>query len=190
MRFLLGMILSGVSLATPIWAQEGPEWDLQRCIWRCLAASPGAASAEYNNCVAAQCSAEEAEGDVSDSYGQGRWFASGTGDGTGNLAGYVDVGTGSTFYVICGVDGRRNLALFGPEGPEAVLTLNLDGRIFSHRFVPYAGGYYARLPSAAPELTALKQSRVLVIRNEAGGTLFGADLQRSGAAAAITAACG
>ncbi|MEZ5754439.1 MAG: hypothetical protein R3D90_06645 [Paracoccaceae bacterium] len=32
---------------------------LQRCVWACLANSPGAASAEYNACVAEFCSEEE-----------------------------------------------------------------------------------------------------------------------------------
>lgn len=192
------IILGSVLLAafgSVAFAQEGPEWEMQRCIWRCLSASPGAASREYEQCVANSCmqySTEGAEtGDMPDAIGQGAsgpWFASGTGDGQGNLAGVVDPYTGAAFYVICGLDGRRNLALFGPEGPAATLTLGIDGQAFARPFVPYAGGYYAAVPADAPEISALRSGRSLIVRNADGGALFEAGL--AGAGAALTAACG
>lgn len=180
-----------------LWAQgtEGPEWEMQRCIWRCLAASPGAGSPEYDRCVIDACMQYSTEGQedpagagAQGGVPQGAWFASGTGDGLGNLAGFSDPRTGSAFYLICGSDGRRNLALFGPEGPEATLTLQVDGQAFARTFVPYAGGYYAALPPDAPEIAALRSGRAMALRNGIGTALIETGL--AGAAAAITAACG
>lgn len=43
-------------LALPLGAQEeSPEMEQQRCVWSCLANSPGNVSAEYNACVKRYC---------------------------------------------------------------------------------------------------------------------------------------
>lgn len=196
MTRIIWLVLAMSLWPIPLWAQadDGPEWELQRCIWRCLAASPGASSAQYNQCVADSCSSLAAEVEREEQSGsvqgvpQGTWFASGTGDGLGNLAGFADPRTQNSFYLICGVDGRRNIALFGPEGPAATLTLQVDGQTFTRAFVPYAGGYYATLPPDAPEIAALRSGRTVAVRNQNGTALIAAGL--NGAAAAIAAACG
>lgn len=41
-------------IAAPALAQQDP-MALQRCIWACLSQSPGAASPQYNQCVAQRC---------------------------------------------------------------------------------------------------------------------------------------
>ncbi len=184
----LAMMAALVPLSGAAQSDDGPEWELQRCIWRCLANSPGAESREYEQCVSAFCSEGPAAAPAVQAVPSGAWFASGTGDGQGNLAGISDPRTGAAFYLICGPDGRRNLALFGPEGPEATLTLQVDGQAFARTFVPHAGGYYAALPADAPEIAALRSGRAMALRNAAGGTLFEAGL--TGAGAAIAAACG
>jgi len=189
-------VMAGLWIGGPeARAQEGPEWEMQRCVWRCLAASPGAGSPEYDRCVIDACMQYSVEGQedpqgpaAPNGVPQGRWFAAGTGDGQGNLAGFMDPRREAAFYVICGSDGRRNLALFGPEGPAATLTLQVDGQAFARAFVPYAGGYYAALPPDAPEIAALRSGRAMAVRNAIGTALIETGL--AGAAAAIAAACG
>ncbi|NBE08629.1 hypothetical protein [Paragemmobacter ruber] len=54
------MVLTAVALslvASATWAQGDDGMEQQRCVWSCLANSPGAASAEYNACVAQLCEA-------------------------------------------------------------------------------------------------------------------------------------
>lgn len=154
MRWIFGLAILGWLAPTAAVAQtDGPEWEAQRCIWRCLAESPGAASRQYNDCVARMCSGEPARAPAPPApTGTGRvWFAARTGDGQGNLAGIADQSTGTAFDLICGRDGRRNLALFGPEGPAAVLTILIDGRRFERPFVPHAGGITPRSPRMRPK---------------------------------------
>ncbi len=47
-----------MAFADPVAAQdEGPEMEQQRCVWACLANSPGADSDEYSACVKQYCEA-------------------------------------------------------------------------------------------------------------------------------------
>ena len=55
--FLLSLVM-----ASAVAAQEADPMAEQRCVWACLANSPGAASAEYSACVAEFCSPEPGQG--------------------------------------------------------------------------------------------------------------------------------
>jgi hypothetical protein len=55
MRLGVLSIIPLVLLAAPAAAQPADAMEAQRCIWRCLAASGGAAGKAYNRCIAAKC---------------------------------------------------------------------------------------------------------------------------------------
>lgn len=173
------------------WAQgyEDP-MEVQRCVWRCLADSPGAASQQYAQCVEALCSEGPPEPFVPSAANQANaplWFAARTGDGKGNLAGVEDPLTGNSFYVMCGANGRHNLALFGPEGPDATMVMTIGGQSYQRAFVAYGGGYYARVDAGSAEVMALRAGRDLTIANAAGGVLM--QIVLNGSQQAIAAAC-
>lgn len=183
------------------WAVQGfaqgyeDPMELQRCIWRCLADSPGAASQQYAQCVEALCSDGPPE-PFAPSYSNQRygnqanaplWFATRTGDGQGNLAGVEDPLTGNSFFVMCDAKGRHNLALFGPEGPDAPLVLNIGAQRFEREFVGYDGGYYASVAAGSAEVMALMTASDLIIANAAGSVLM--QIVLNGAQQAIIAAC-
>ncbi|MFN7223512.1 MAG: hypothetical protein ACK4MS_05815 [Paracoccaceae bacterium] len=165
----------------------------QRCIWRCLASSSGAASPEYALCVERVCN-EQLYDDADPNPDQTaiaksapRWFVGATSDGRGRFAGVSDPTWGNSFYVMCAPDGRRYFAMFGPEGPGARLTLTMNGQSFAMDFVAENDGYYASVSSDLRELVALRAASELTINNAAGTALLQADL--NGAAEAIATAC-
>lgn len=55
-------LLLSLVMAYAVAAQEADPMAEQRCVWACLANSPGAASAEYSACVAEFCSPEPGQG--------------------------------------------------------------------------------------------------------------------------------
>lgn len=59
----LSVVLTLFLAALPVMGQEADPMAQQRCVWSCLANSPGAESAEYSACVARLCEGrgEEAE---------------------------------------------------------------------------------------------------------------------------------
>lgn len=155
--------------------------EAQRCVWRCLYNSPGAESAEYAACVAAQCSAEPAAA--------APWQSGATADGAGFHASAADPVTGNRLSVLCGRGRGAFLGLFGPEGPDATLTLVVDGQSAALAFVRNGEGYYAVLDGRLIE--ALASGRQAAILNGAGTTLVAVSLD--GAAEAIgtaRAGCG
>lgn len=186
-----GVVLALMPCAA--WAQEDP-MELQRCIWRCLADSPGAASAQYQQCVAAQCGEEPAAPVASPSFagaGSAPWGVGVTGDGLGHYAGQVAPESGNLFYYTCDASGQQNLILSGPEGPSAVLTLEVDGQRFGLWFEQTSGGYTARLEPGSPVPGLLGAARRFELRNDAGGSLGAFAMVGAGAAiGGARAACG
>lgn len=173
----------------------GDPMELQRCVWRCLANSPGAASAEYNACVAQFCADPQQDSSSpriptprdTIPAAAPRWNAGVTADGLGRFAGVIDPIRGNTFYVLCAPDGRRSFALFGPEGGGSALVVRVDESLYSLEFVAGGDGYYAALGPQAAELARLRGAARLTISNAAGWPLFSVVL--NGARDAIAAAC-
>lgn len=165
--------------------------EAQRCIWRCLHDSPGADSTEYHSCVARQCSDEFEGGEgmepaaATPVLAAPPWASGATSDGGGRFAGVTDPGLGNSLYVMCAATGARFLALQGPEGPDATLSLMIDAVPYPMFFQDQGGMYYAALGAA--ELAALAQAAEIAILNTEGHTLLA--LRMNGAAGALAAAC-
>ncbi|WP_108022977.1 hypothetical protein [Rhodovulum kholense] len=158
--------------ARPVAAQDGPEWELQRCIWSCLSAFGPADNPAYAACVAQRCPPEAAPAPVP-------WASGPTADGRGAFAGTrSEADPDVLFYLFCAPGGQRILQLAGVEGgpgPNA-LVLAVDGQGFPVSFTGAGDGagdlsVLASLPPGAPLLGALMRGQSLEIRNGAGFAL-------------------
>jgi hypothetical protein len=190
LAIMFGMTLPGIALA------EEDYMEVQRCVWRCLADSPGAESAEYNQCVAAKCNetvAVPAAPGPAPSAALSAvppWIFGATGDGQGRYAGQVAAETGNNLYYTCDASGVQNLLLSGEvEGPSAILSVDVDGQVFGLFFEQSPGGYTARLEPGSPVPEMFMRAELVHLRNEAGWSLgrfsmAGADLAIAGARAA------
>ena len=136
--------------------------EMQRCIWRCLAGSPGAASPQYGECVARLCTGAAQSA---------AWTTGITTDGTGRYAGTSDPATGNEFHFICWPVGQSYLMLTGPEGPDAVLPVTVAGQTYAVPFTGYGGYGMAAIPVDSPIIAGIWQGGTLSIRNDAGYSL-------------------
>ncbi len=185
--------LGGCGLAAA--AQDDP-MEAQRCVWQCLAASPGAASAEYNACVAARCNDSPAPQAAPPpapgpaAVPQARpWTGGATADGRGHWAGVRSVEGGTDLLLICGPGGVRFLQVVGPEGgvAPADLIFVVDGAAHVVTFQQMeAVSATAVLSADAPVIAALAGGRSLILLNPAGYQLGRFGL--AGAQAQISAA--
>jgi hypothetical protein len=161
--------LAAVALgAPPVLAQDDDPMELQRCIWRCLADSPGAASPEYNACVERQCTAESPAP---------AWTTGVTADGAGRFAGTTDPETDSEFHFVCWPVGQSYLMLTGPEGPDAVLPVTVAGQTYAVPFTSYGGYHMAAIPVDSPIIAGIWQGGTLVVGGDTNPPLgtFGLD---------------
>ena len=96
-----------VSICLPFMAlaQDDDPMAVQRCVWACLANSPGAASAQYDQCVRARCMEQPAVPSATD------WRAGLTSNGSHHFAG-IDAEQGYEFYYFCNA-AERYFALVG-----------------------------------------------------------------------------
>lgn len=163
------LLVATLTMPLPAAAQEGPEWEAQRCIWRCLADSPGAASAEYNACVAATCN-EPAAAPAP------MWTGGITADGQGRFAGIADPATGALLYFMCAPGRPPFLMITGPEGPSATLTLDVDGQRFALPFTENGGSYVTPMPPGSPPLVAMVTGRRATFFNDLGTALVSVPL--------------
>lgn len=201
------VIAAGMLLATGAGAfaqTADDEMEVQRCVWRCLADSPGAESAAYNACVAAKCSG----GDVAAAPPAPApapappparppapppaalpqvWQGGTTADGQGRFAGLADPATGAKFYYMCDMHGASLLALIGPEaGLPAPLLLVVNGAPMRVTFQGSGITSSALVPPNHPMLATLARGGMLDIYNGAGSLLGRFSL--TGAKEAIAAA--
>ncbi|GGE29075.1 hypothetical protein SAMN05421774_1237 [Gemmobacter megaterium] len=162
-----------VLAAGPAIAQDDP-METQRCVWRCLANSPGAASAQYQACVARLCS-EPAE--------RSAWASGRTADGRGAWAGFRDPVTGYQLSWVCTPGrGPSGLVLGGPAGPAATLVIRVDGMIFTADFAGANGAFHAGFAADAPLITALVRGHHAELENSAGQVLMRLPLMGAGRA--------
>lgn len=167
-------------VAGPVAAQGDP-MEMQRCIWRCLAASPGAASWQYNQCVSTQCS-HIGQQFTPVPQATGPWRAGQATDGYSHYAG-VDVPNraGLGVYYFCNRARQSYLAVFGLEGPGGVLQFQIDGVGYNLTFNRARGELSFDLPGRSPFLTALSRGQSLRVVNSAGAELFTVPLGGAGA---------
>jgi hypothetical protein len=162
-------------------AAQSDGMEVQRCIWRCLAAARGASNPAYHACAEAQCT----DAALGLAPAVAPWAFGVTADGTGMYAGTED-GEGRSLYVICQRQGATYLALFGPEGPDADLTVRVEAQAFTLPFRQDQGGYFALLQPGSPVPAALAAGQVVEVANGIGTVL--ARLSLAGAGPAITRA--
>lgn len=197
---MLRRVLAVLAVLPGMAGAEEDYMEVQRCVWRCLADSPGAESAQYHQCVAAKCNEPSAEPALpraaappaAPASGFPAWTFGATADGLGRYAGQFAAETGNVIYYTCDGSGTENLLLSGEvEGPGAVLTLDVDGQAFGLWFEPSPGGYTARLEPGSPVPGLLMRARRFELRNGAGWSL--GRFAMGGAGAAIggaRASCG
>ena len=149
----------------------------QRCVWRCLADSPGAHSQQYQSCVQRFCVAPQAAPAPRQSSAP-RW----TNHAQGN-AHSAEVAAGNRrLSVLCSRGGQVLLGLSGFGGRADAVTLTIDGRAHRGSAVTRNGIHYAEASPAI--LRALMNGRQLQAAAGTGSTGF----SLGGSGAAIRAA--
>lgn len=168
--------------------EESDAMEVQRCVWRCLADSPGAASAEYEACVAAQCNGPPQEQNAWPAAPAAQapaWYYGATSDGQGRYAGVVDPAFGTSFYYMCDARGQSLLAINGPEaGLPAPLAIIIDNVAYSAVFSGRDLSSHASVAMTDPVIAALTIGRMLEVRNSSGSPLGRFSLVGSGQAIA------
>ncbi|GGH25524.1 hypothetical protein SAMN05444007_103223 [Cribrihabitans marinus] len=128
MRRLFPLVL--LWLAGPALAQSADPMELQRCIWRCLADSPGAQSPQYHACVSRMCTAPPQQQSPAPAPG-GAWTGGVASDGVTRFAGIAEpAGSGRGFYFMCDGRGDGYLMLYALDRREGRYQLRIDGRSF------------------------------------------------------------
>lgn len=171
----VALLLAGLSVATPAHAQMNGE-ELQRCIWRCLADSPGAGSSQYNSCVARSCSGQTPS---APSPARATWTVSGA--ATGGQMASVTVGR-STFSYVCQAGKPALLAISGLPGPSSGVILSVDGREFRPPFAGRDGVHYTSARAGSGLVNALLAGNAVQARNRPGNSVSNFPLGGSGKA--------
>ncbi|MDW4497765.1 hypothetical protein R5H30_07220 [Sulfitobacter sp. D35] len=212
------LIVALVMLAGAARAQDDPMAQ-QRCVWRCLAASPGNESPEYHQCVARECSVPP-QGDggaqaqtaspaapAGDAIAQANqkkvrkgkkgkrledWTHALATDGERYFAGAEAKQPGRSFYYICTETGQSYYAIFGLTIAGAELSLMIDTVEYVIPFDWVDGEYRVSLPPGDTFMQALRAEarKRLRIRDAAGENLVTVTLRGSTEAIdAAVAAC-
>lgn len=202
--FIPALATIGMLTAPQAGAQSSAERlaaeEMQRCVWRCLADSPGAASRQYQQCVAAQCD----ESAMIDQFrgqnrGQapqqpraqttaGRWTNHSTANGAGHSAA-IEAG-GRSFNYICERRGRALIGVAGLGGNANGVGLRVDRQAFRLPFVMQNGILYTTADSGSALVQALMNGNTVEVTNSRGAK---ASFPLRGSGAAIRkamAACG
>ena len=173
------MVALLVATALPAWAQMSPEEE-QRCVWSCLANSPGAESREYQQCVAEVCLGEPSAPEPPAAPKAG-WRA-GAGEGGAWYAGVELPGASLSF--LCSRGGPGLLAIAGLGAREEGTALAVDGRGYRLPFVARNGMLYTAADPGSPILKALRTGSVAEVTSRGGSAAF----PLSGSGGAIAAA--
>jgi hypothetical protein len=159
-------------------AQMSPEEE-QRCVWQCLANSPGAASREYQACVERLCLGEPAAQPRA-AAPQAQPRAAWTTGGQANGARYAGVEIpGRSFSILCQRGGPALVAVAGLGGRADRTSLGIDGRAYPLRFVSRNRILYAE---ASPDLLGRLMAGSAVDVASAGAAPARFPLAGSGAA--------
>lgn len=182
--------LAAAAQAGPVAAQadveDSPEMEMQRCVWSCLANSPGADSAEYNACVARLCDDGAAEPAPQTNQPSG-WTVGVTSDGRGHYAGVADPQVQTQLFYMCDAAGQSLLKFQGISGEGIVAVLTIDGVPQSVPFLSDGTSLYALAPVDGPLFAALLRGRSLSLRDGPQGPGVG-DYSLTGSSQAIARA--
>lgn len=165
--------------------------ELQRCIWRCLANSPGNDSPEYNQCLARNCSGDAQTGLQPPVSGQ-PWQAGTATDGATRFAG-IDLpdGSGRGVYYMCTAAGDSYLMLFAQQSPAGTYQLVIDGSRYPVPFDRSRQQLTLSLQPYSPLLIQLSQGQWLSVIDIYGTAIMQVSLAGAGQALnAARAACG
>jgi hypothetical protein len=169
-----------MAAALPVSAQMSPEEE-QRCVWSCLANSPGgAAGRAYQQCVADICLGEPAAPEPS-AAPKAAWRA-GAGEGGAWFAGVELPGASLTF--LCRRGGPGLLAVAGLGARDDGTAITVDGRGYRLPFVAQNGMLYTAADPGSPILGALRTGGVAQVSSRGGS----ADFPLAGSGGAIAAA--
>jgi hypothetical protein len=173
--------------AGPAPAQMSPEEE-QRCVWQCLANSPGAGSRQYDECVERMCMAGPADAPAPEGAPRAAWTSGATARGDALYAG-VEIPGGRSFSFLCRPGGPGLLAVAGLGGMPDGVGLRVDRQEYGLPFTSENGVLYAQAPPGSQLLRALMNGGAVEVRSEEGSAAF--PLGGSGAAIrAALAGCG
>ncbi|MDO5633204.1 MAG: hypothetical protein Q4G22_15435 [Paracoccus sp. (in: a-proteobacteria)] len=152
----------------------------QRCVWRCLADSPGAHSQQYQSCVERLCQAPPqapaARQSTPRQPSAPGWSNHRTSGGGGHSA---EIGAGGRkLSVMCSRGGQVVLGLAGFGGRVDAMVLTIDRRAYRSPAITRGGIHYAQASLAV--LQALMAGRQ--VQASAAGTRVTFPLGGSGAA--------
>lgn len=167
---MLWLILPGAAVA-----QEDP-MELQRCIWRCLSGSPGAGSAQYNQCVEQFCIASAPTAPPAS------WAWGPTPDGRFFFAGVSETGGDKGLYYICTRSGDSFFSLTGLEGPDAQMRFILNNVQYLVPFAWVGGDFRIDQAAGSDFMNAIASAAQVQVQNSGGVEVMSFSLQGAGAA--------
>lgn len=174
-----------LAAALPGWAQMSAEEE-QRCVWSCLANSPGAESRQYQECVARICLGESAapgqqSRPAAPATPRAAWSA-GAGQGGAWYAG-VEI-PGKSLSFLCRRGGPGLLAVAGLGARADGVAVQVDGRDYRLPFVSQNGMLYTAADPGSPILNALRSGSRAQVGSRGGSAAF----PLTGSGSAISAA--
>ncbi|MDK3020347.1 hypothetical protein [Pseudodonghicola flavimaris] len=173
--------IAALSLGAPAAAFDVGE--TQRCIWRCLSGSPGAASREYNQCVARNCSGEEAPGTAAIPVLRGGWRSGLAADGITYYAGATLSDSDPTgVYFMCAPGQAGYLMLYGSGAAAGIFSFGIGRARYPMPFDRRRQELTVTLMPGAAVLQAMAQGSWLVVRDGAGQPMLAGSLAGAGQA--------
>lgn len=171
---LAGAIMAWAPMTAYAQTQMSDE-ELQRCVWRCLADSPGAGSSQYNACVERTCvNPAPAKSPKSG------WRNTGKKSGGGQMA-TITAGYSSLSYT-CEAGKPALLSVDRLPGPGDKVVATVDGREYRQPFVTRDDVQITALPAGSPLLAALLAGNQAQFRNPVGRSVSTFSLNGSGKA--------
>ncbi|MBX3597266.1 MAG: hypothetical protein KF874_06815 [Rhizobiaceae bacterium] len=156
------MLISGALFSVgEAAAQMNPEEE-QRCVWQCLANSPGAASRQYQDCVDRMCTSRPPEKIPLATPAPRVVWKSGKGAGNSHFAGVES--NGKSFSFLCKRGGPGLFAIAGFRGPADAMAFRIDGQDYGLPFIAQNGIYYTNATSHL--IKALMSGKAVHIANK------------------------
>lgn len=172
-------VLLVAGLAAPVAAQPMDPEEEQRCVWQCLANSPGAGSRQYNDCVARMCMAREpaAPKPSARAVPAAVWKA-GSGRAGEHYAGVEIPGAALTF--LCRGNGTGMIGIGGIGG--GAVEFHVDAQAYGLNFTVKNTTLLADVPPVSHVVRAMMTGRAVHVVNRSNGRSASFPLTGSGAA--------
>ncbi|MBK0328321.1 hypothetical protein I5535_13595 [Rhodobacteraceae bacterium F11138] len=179
-----------VGLAQMAQAQYVDPMAQQRCIWRCLANSPGNTSSQYHQCVARLCMEQAAPQYSAPATGTA-WKSGIAADGVTRFAGAdSNQNGGPGLYYMCDRQGQSYLMLFRYQGAPGMMRFRIGVQDFSIPFDRSRGALTVNLTPGGRVFNALIYGRSLWVADMHGAHVMNLTLQgAAGALQGAVAAC-